>query len=376
MQEFIERLDFIEEADSRQQSKVKHKLKDILVIVLFATFANCDDWVEIALYAQIHQEYLKRYIKLNNGVPSHDTIQRAMAMIDPDVLAQMQGEYQELMNRGEGEKLKKIIAVDGKTIRGNKQEEIQPVHIISAWSREDGFCLGQKAVAEKSNEITAIPQLLMKLNIRKQIVTIDAMGTQTETVKTIRRKKADYVLALKSNHQNLYNDVRDYFDDPDFQKSVQSSEGYKKTTEKAHGRIETREYYQTGDIKWLEKRDKWAGLKTIGMVRTTLQMKDGTKSEEYRYYISSLPQDIDTFSRAVRGHWSVESMHWHLDVTFREDANHTIDKASAQNLNIIRKFCLSVLKLVAIVPNKLSMKKKRFLLGQATERYLEYVLDF
>ena len=285
--------EFIEEADSRQQSKVKHKLKDILVIVLFATFANCDDWVEIALYAQIHQEYLKRYIKLNNGVPSHDTIQRAMAMIDPDVLAQMQGEYQELMNRGEGEKLKKIIAVDGKTIRGNKQEEIQPVHIISAWSKEDGFCLGQKAVAEKSNEITAIPQLLMKLNIRKQIVTIDAMGTQTEIAKTIRRKKADYVLALKSNHQNLYHDVRDYFDDPDFQKSVQSSEGYKKTTEKAHGRIETREYYQTGDIKWLEKRDKWAGLKTIGMVRTTLQMKDGTKSEEYRYYISSLPQDID-----------------------------------------------------------------------------------
>ena len=376
MQEFIEMLDFIEEADGRQKRKVRHRLKDILVIVLFATFADCDDWVEIAMFAQIHEDYLKKFIKLSNGVPSHDTIQRAMAMIDPGVLEQIQGKFQELLNQGEGEKLRKIIAVDGKTIRGNKQGDDKPVHIISAWSKEDGFCLGQEAVDEKSNEITAIPQLLGKLNIQNQIVTIDAMGTQTEIAKKIRSKKADYVLALKNNHQNLCDDVRDYFDDPEFQKNIQSSGGYKKTVEKAHGRIETREYYQTGDIDWLEQRDKWAGLKTIGMERTTLQMKDGAESIEYRYYISSLSQEIDTFSQAVRGHWSVESMHWHLDVTFREDANHTIDKTSAQNLNIVRKFCLSVLKLVAIVPQKLSMRKKRFLLGHATEKFLDSILNF
>lgn len=375
MLEFIEMLNFIEASDSRQQSKVKHRLKDILVIVLFATFADSDDWVEIALYAKVHQEYLRKYIKLENGVPSHDTIQRAMALIDPGVLQQLQGKFQELMNQGEGEKIKKIIAVDGKTMRGNKQGENKPLHVVSAWCKEDGFCLGQEAVDEKSNEITAIPELLNRLNIQRQIITIDAMGTQTEIAKTIRNRKADYVLALKGNQPNLYHDVQGYFEDKEFQKKVQDAGGYKKTVEKAHGQQEIREYYQTDDIKWLKQRNDWSGLKTIGMERKTLKKNDGTETIEYRHYISSLPQDIETFSRAVRGHWSVESMHWHLDVTFREDANKTIDKSSAQNLNIVRKFCLSVLKLVDVVHERLSMKKKRFLLGQATERFMDIILS-
>ena len=216
MLEFIEMLNFIEASDSRQQSKVKHRLKDILVIVLFATFADSDDWVEIELYAKVHEEYLRQYIKLENGVPSHDTIQRAMALIDPGVLQQLQGKFQELMNQGEGEKIKKIIAVDGKTMRGNKQGENKPLHVVSAWCKEDGFCLGQEAVDEKSNEITAIPELLNRLNIQRQIITIDAMGTQTEIAKTIRNKKADYVLALKGNQPNLYHDVQGYFEDKEF----------------------------------------------------------------------------------------------------------------------------------------------------------------
>ena len=376
MKDFIEKLDFIEAEDGRQQSKVRHRLKDILVIVLFATFADADDWVEIAMFAQIHEAYLRQYIRLENGVPSHDTIQRAMAMIDPGVLQQLQGKFQEMMNQGEGEKLKKIIAIDGKTMRGNSQGDIAPSHVVSAWCKEDGVCIGQEAVTEKSNEITAIPQLLSKIQIKGQIVTIDAMGTQTEIAKQIRKKKADYVLALKANHHNLYEEVKEYFMDTELQKKVQDSGGYKKTTEKAHGQLETREYYQTNDIQWIEKRTDWQGLKTIGMERKTIQKKDGTQSIEYRYFISSLSVDIETFSRSVRGHWAVESMHWHLDVTFREDANHTIDKNSAQNLNIIRKFCLSVLKVVDIVQKKLSMKKKRFLLGQAAERFLDRVLNF
>lgn len=376
MMEFLEQLEWIVWMDSRQQSKVRHKLKDILVITLFATFADADDWVEIGMFAKIHEAYLRKYIALENGVPSHDTIQRAMAMMSPELLQRIQAQFQETLNRENGEKLKKILSIDGKTLRGNTRNGEKPCHIVSAWSDEDGFCLGQTAVDEKSNEITAIPALLDHINIRGQVVTIDAMGTQTKIAEKIRLKRADYVLALKKNHQGPYYEVEEYFQDGDFLKKIREAGGYERTAEKAHGRKEVREYYQTEDVKWMTRRSEWAGLKSIGMEKKTLERKDGSVSVEYRYFISSLKTDIALFSRAVRQHWSVEVMHWHLDVTFREDANHTIDKNSAQNLNIIRKFCLSVLKLVEIIHPKLSMKKKRFAIAHNTEKYLESVLNF
>ncbi|MEY8238539.1 ISAs1 family transposase, partial [Lachnospiraceae bacterium 66-29] len=198
-----------------------------------------------------------------------------------------------------------------------------------AWSREDGFSLGQKAVSEKSNEITAIPELIERLQINGQIITIDAMGTQTAIVE--------------------------------------------KSGEK--GQIETREYYQTEDIRWMIQKKDWKGLKSIAMERKIIE-KNGRKKTEYRYFISSVKGDIETISRAVRGHWSIESMHWHLDVTFREDANTTLDKLSAQNLNIIRKWSLSILKLMELTKMKLSMKKKRFVISLSPIKYLEEVLDF
>lgn len=284
-----------------KKKKVRYLLKDILVIVLFATLANADDWVEIALFAQVYEEYLKKYIELKNGPPSHDTIQRVMGMISPDILQQLYGKWQELLNREEGEALKKIICIDGKTMRSNKQGKEKPSHIVTAWSREDGFSLGQKAVSEKSNEITAIPELIERLQIKGQIITIDVMGTQT-------------VIVEKSGEK---------------------------------GQIETREYYQTEDIRWMIQKKDWKGLKSIAMERKSIE-KNGRKKTEYRYFISSLKGDIETISRAVRGHWSIESMHWHLDVTFREDANTTLDKMSAQNLNIIRKWSLSILKLMEL----------------------------
>ena len=281
------------------------------MIVLFATLANADDWVEIALFAQVYEEYLKKYIELKNGPPSHDTIQRVMGMISPDILQQLYGKWQELLNREKGEALKKIICIDGKTMRSNKQGKEKPSHIVTAWSREDGFSLGQKAVSEKSNEITAIPELIERLQIKGQIITIDVMGTQT-------------VIVEKSGEK---------------------------------GQIETREYYQTEDIRWMIQKKDWKGLKSIAMERKSIE-KNGRKKTEYRYFISSVKGDIETISRTVRGHWSIESMHWHLDVTFREDANTTLDKLSAQNLNIIRKWSLSILKLMELTKMKLSMKKK------------------
>lgn len=375
MEELLSWMEYIE--DVRQQGKVKHSLKDILVIVLFATLANADDWVEISIFAESHKEYLKKYIALENGVPSHDTIQRVMGLVSPEILQQLYQKWQELLNKNEGELIKKVICIDGKTMRGNRCGERKPCHVVSAWSKEDGFCLGQKVVEEKSNEITAIPELLEKIQVKGQIVTIDAMGTQKEIAEKIKKKRADYVLSLKGNQKNLYEDVKEYFENREFQKEIENSGAYKKTIEKAHGQIEIREYYQTEDIKWLEQKKEWKGIKSIIMERSTLE-KSGERTEEYRYFISSLKEDIETVSRAVRGHWSIESMHWHLDVTFREDANETIDKIAAQNHNIIRKWCLSILKMVELSSKmkRLSMKKKRFAISLKPVQFLEEVLSF
>lgn len=185
MEELLEWLEYIE--DVRQARKVKHKLKDILVLVLFATLANADDWVEIEMFGKEYQDYLRKYIELKNGIPSHDTINRVMGLISPEIVQQLYGKWQELLNRDEGQALRKLICIDGKTMRSNKRKEGKASHIISAWSREDGFCLGQKAVDEKSNEITAIPELLDKIQIKGQIITIDAIGTQKNIAEKIRK---------------------------------------------------------------------------------------------------------------------------------------------------------------------------------------------
>ena len=373
MEELMEWIEYIE--DVRQARKVRHKLKDILVIVLFATLSNADDWVEMALFAKQYQDYLRKYIELKNGIPSHDTINRVMGLLSPEILQQLYGKWQELLNRNEGEALKKIICIDGKTMKSNKRKESRPSHIVSAWSREDGFCLGQKAVEEKSNEITAIPELLDKIQIKGQIITIDAMGTQKSIAEKIRGERADYVLALKRNQAMMYEDVELYFRDEKIREGIRREKKYTCTMEKAHGQLEKREYYQTEDIGWLAQKKEWKGLKSIVMEEKTVRDEKGER-KEYRYYLSSLGSDIETIKRAVRGHWSVESMHWHLDVTFREDANTTLDKQAAQNQNIIRKWSLSILKTIELMKPGLSMKKKRFVISLCPIQYLEEVLSF
>lgn len=374
MNELLDWMDYIE--DVRQEKKVRHKLKDIIVIVLFATLANVDDWVEMEFFAHYHQDYLRKYIELKNGIPSHDTLCRVFGMISPDVIQQLYQKWQELLNREEGEAIKRIICIDGKTMRSNKRKDSRPNHIVSAWSREDGFCLGQKAVEEKSNEITAIPQVLEKIQIKGQVVTIDAMGTQTAIAEKIRSKRADYVLALKRNQGNLWEDVSLYLMDEEVKRKIREKGNYKRTVEKARSQIEIREYYQTEETGWLSQKKEWKGLKSIGMEEKTIRAEGKEEKKEYRYYISSLKTDVELFSRAVRGHWSVESMHWHLDVTFREDASTTLDKQASQNLNIIRKWSLSILKMIEIFRPNISIKKKRFVISMNPAEFLEQVLNF
>ena len=242
--------------------------------------------------------------------------------------------------------------------------------IVSAVD-EKGFCLGQKRVEEKTNEIEAIPKLLDNLNIKGTIITTDAMGAQTAIVKKIRQKRADYVLALKVNQGNLLEDVELYFSEEEFLEKCVN----KKTVEKARGKTEKREYWQTDEIPWISQRKEWSGLRTIILTRNTVTGTDGKVSREERYFISSLPLGIEEVVRTVRGHRMVESYHWHLDVTFREDGNHTLEKQALYNLNIMRKLSLNILKLIEIGDKAISIKKKRYAIGTNSEKYLERIIN-
>ena len=256
MEELLKYLEQI--TDNRQEKKVRHKLSDIIALVFFALLANANEWVEIEAFGKEHEGFLRKHLQLDNGIPSHDTIQRVFTMVSPECLQKFQEQWNEMLNSGEGEKIKKILAIDGKTQRGNGNRNQKANHIVSAVD-ENGFCLGEKRVDEKSNEITAIPELLDALNIKGHIITTDAMGTQREIVKKIRKKQGDYLLALKGNQENLHEDVKLYFDDPE----LLAKSAYAKTVEKARGGVEKREYWQTEDIAWLGQKKEWAGLKSI-----------------------------------------------------------------------------------------------------------------
>lgn len=330
-----------------------------------------DDWEDMEMWANHYIELLREYLPYENGIPSHDTIQRVMGMINPEYIQQAYNKWTSMLEKDEKEKLKKVIAIDGKTMRGNKQNNSKPNHIVTAWSRENGYSLGQQAIDEKSNEITAIPQLLDKINIKNSVVTIDAMGTQTAIAEKIKKQKGDYVLAVKENQKTLFEEISLYFEDADHLNKIKDKENYRRTSEKNHGSADVREYYQTNSISWLNGREKWGGIKSIGMVIRTYK-----GVSEKRYYISSLNPDIKLFSNAVRGHWSVESMHWQLDVTFKEDSNHTLDKTAAENQNIIRKWCLTALKQAVFMNGKVkSMRQKRMVVSFSPVKYLDYVLS-
>ena len=369
MEKALEHLRIIESFDKRQQAKVQHKLSEIIGITFFAMIANANNPEEIEVFCKEHEEFMREYFELKNGIPSHDTIQRAFEMVSPEYLQGFRDRFNELLNTNEGEKVRKILSLDGKTQRGNGNDTQKANHIVSAVD-ENGFCLGEKLVDDKSNEITAIPELLNSLNVRGHIVTIDAMGTQTEIAKEIRKKRADYVFALKGNQGNLHDDVKLYFADRDLLEKCE----YHKTLEKARGGVELREYWQTDDIGWLSQKKDWSGLKSIAMTRNTVT-KNGQTTTETRYFISSLSVDAKEIARAIRGHWMVESYHWHLDVTFREDADHTLNKHVAYNLNIMRKLALNLLKLIDVGRNNTSLNRKRFMICCNPKKYFNQILQ-
>ena len=359
--------------DFRQEGKVKHNLIEILFIAVVATIANADSWIEIEAFAETKEEWLRKYLLLENGIPSHDTFERIFENIDSEAFNQS---FMNWTKKISAQSKGRIVAIDGKTSRRSHDGEKGAIHIVNAWVDENDLILGQVKTDTKSNEITAIPELLELLFLKDSIVTIDAMGTQKKIAEQIIDKKADYVLALKGNHGIFSEEVKSYFEEAlkdDF-KDIEHSR--KTTIEKGHGRIEKREYFQTNDIEWFVDKDQWKNLSSIGMVRRTISNKGEIRIEQ-SYYISSLKapdRECDLFAKAVRKHWGVESCHWILDVVFKEDDSRVRKNNGAANQSMLKKMAMNILKMEKITTKKTSLKLKRFKAAM-DEGFLEKLIE-
>ena len=358
--------------EKRQECKIRHNLMEIIFIVLVCTIAGCDDWQDIELFAKEREEWFRKHIELPHGIPSHDTIERVFRWIEPKQFEKCficwTNEFKSLKDR-------QTIAIDGKTCRGSSDKSIDKpaIHMVGAWASENSLILGQVKTAEKSNEITAIPELLDLISVKNNIVTIDAMGTQKDIAKKIIEKKGDYILALKGNQSSLQTDVVDYFNFAISENFKDIDCKYYQTLNKGHGRIEKRKYYLINDIKWLDNKENWAGLKGIGMVESTVT-KGESQTVESRYFITSLKGTAEEFGNSVRNHWGIEAMHWTLDVVFKEDKNAVRKDFAPQNLAVLRRIALNILKKDTSI--KKSLKIKRFKAALNLDYLTHMVFDF
>ena len=346
---------FEELSDSRQQGKIKYNLAEVVVMAIIAVTAGAEHWNEIAMYCKSKEDMLKQkfHLELENGIPTDDTFQRIFAIIKPKEFEKCFINWvKSVINTHKNE----IVSLDGKTLRGSRDENYNVVHMVSAWANQSGIVLGQIKVDEKSNEIPAVPELLDLLEIKNCVITSDAMSCQKKTVQKITEHDCDYVICLKGNQEILHEDVKLYFEtaqnEPNFYPLSKT-----KTSNKNHGRIERREYFLTTDIEWINDKNTWANLNAIGMVRST-RIVNGVESIENRYFISSVT-DIQLFAKAVRQHWGIEnSLHWCLDVCLDEDHCRMRVDNSAENFAVLRHIAINLYKSFTSV--KLSLKAKRF----------------
>jgi predicted transposase YbfD/YdcC len=353
-------------SDPRREHGRLHSLWDIVGLTLCATICGCDDVVEIHEYGVKKFDFLTTFLGFENGVPSHDTIGRVFAIIDPKKFRECFARWTESLAQMLAGR---VIAIDGKTLRRAHDKEQKPLHLVSAFATENRLVLTQQAVDDKSNEITAIPELLAVLDVKKAIITIDAMGCQKEIAGQIKDQGGDYVLALKENQPTLYTEVQTMFEkglETDF-RGMKHQEYVTKDQE--HGRTETRSYYLVRPSKeWLAAHPEWKGLKTLGMVCSERQVGDAAPTGEVRFFITSLALKVADFARAVRSHWAIENkLHWVLDVSYREDENRSRKDHTPENLAWIRRMTVSLL---AQDGTKVGVKCKRKMAGWDDEYLL------
>jgi predicted transposase YbfD/YdcC len=335
--------------DPRVTARCEHDLVDVLVVALCCLLCGGEGFNDMEDFGHAKHDWFKTFLRLRSGIPTHDTFNRVFAALQPQAFLEMFMAWTQTLRAVVAEE---IVALDGKALRRALDRGDSPRVIVSAWASNNSLVLGQVAVPDKTNEITAVPQLLRALELSGCIVTLDAMGCQKEIAQEIKEADAEYVLALKGNQGQCYQEIRSYLDDavarhhekaPTKKNAVPLA--YKETVEKDHGRLETRRYWQGGELDWFAGRGEWEGLRSVGLVESRRQVGDGAPTTERRYYLSSLSVDVEKFARAVRGHWAIEnSLHWVLDVQCGEDRSRVRAGHAAANLATLRRLALNLLK--------------------------------
>lgn len=337
---------FSKVSDPRKDRTKDHKLIDIIAIAICAIICGAEGWTDMEVFGNSKVTWLKTFLELPNGIPSHDTFGRVFGMIDAQQFQLAFWEWVWAVNdivQGQ------IVNIDGKCLRGSDDQKLgkRAIYMVSAWAAENEIVLGQRKVEQKSNEIIAIPELLKLLNLSGCIVTIDAMGTQTAIAQTIQEGKADYVLSVKENQGHLFEDISVLFGVDQEQNFKYASLDYKKTVNKGHGRIEVRECWSTSNPEYLNLIrgvQNWAGIRSIAMVVCT-RLIDARQTKYVRYYISSLLGNADRILQVVRKHWAIENeLHWVLDVVLNEDHSRVRKDQSPENLAVLRHIALNLLK--------------------------------
>ena len=355
--------------DPRSSTQSRHTLIEMIVIAIAATLSGADGWAGVETFGKGKEAWLRSFLELPDGIPSHDTFGRVFALINPEQFAacfrQWSAAVAELIPD-------EIIAVDGKTLRRShhRGKGLAALHLVSAWATANRVVLGQVATDAKSNEITAIPRLLEWLKLEGCIVTIDAMGCQTKLAEQIVNQGGDYVLALKGNQETLAAEVEEAFIDADARDYAGVDSEFLETVERGHGRLETRRYRTLGDLSGVPRSALWEAMNMIGMVESRREVA-GKVSIETRYFIGSIGTSAARFAHAVRGHWGIENdLHWNLDISFREDECRVRDPVARENLAVLRHIALSRLK---NDDTKLGIQNKR-LKAACDERYLTKLL--
>nr|WP_239984994.1 ISAs1 family transposase [Sporolactobacillus pectinivorans] len=329
-------------------------------MALTATICAIDSFTDMEEFGYARKEWFESFLELPNGIPSHDTFARVFSLLDPETVERCFMNWTaDVYTLTEGE----IVAIDGKTLRGSHHRAAnkRAIHTLCAWATEQKAVLARRKVEGKTNEITVIPELLDLLKLKGCIVTIDAMGCQKDIAAKIREKEADYVLALKGNQSTLHEDVRLYLEDAQKNAFKDVPHSFYKQVEKGHGRVDVRRYWTTDAIDFLDQKEEWKGLKSVGVVESERQTGDQV-SVERRFYLSSLSSDAKTFAKAVRQHWQIENgLHHVLDVTFREDEQRMRLKNSAQNMALLRRCVVNLLK--QETTSKRSIRGKRLKAG-------------
>lgn len=344
--------------DPRQQWRVLYPLPEILLLILCATLSGMEDFVEIRLWGDLRLDFLRRFLPYERGIPAHDTLNDVVNALDPDLFKECFAAWVESLREAAPD----IIAVDGKTSRRSHDRAAGrgPLHLVSAWAARQRLVLGQEATEAKSNEITAIPRLLERLELAGALVTIDAMGTQAAIAETILAKGGDYLLALKANRPATHGDVERFFADP----PADMVAGTCRTTDNDHGRLETRLHAVCHDVAWLfsDRRypdePRFPGLAMIGMVETAVE-REGKVQRDRRYYLCSTALDAETFARAVRAHWGIEnSLHWVLDVVFHDDLARLRSGHGPHNMAVVRHMAMNLVR-QPVDRHSLKVRRKR-----------------